>query len=483
MTIVASSDERLPGVFVTIDGPGGVGKSTVAQLLVKALDDRAIPVHATVEPTRTTLGNHIRANTDTYRGAALACLVAGDRHQHLASEILPALRAGQVVVCDRYLPSSLVLQRLDGLSAEYIWQLNAGIRVPDVCVILNGDHPVIAERLRARGAHSRFERTPDISRAEADLYLRAATDLQAAGWPVMALDATIGRAESIAHTIALAVLHAQQPEPGMSQLSLLTFNIGNPSLDRAQRQLNWLASRDEDVLVLTETKDSAGCRLLAEKFTAAGYHVAYPVPENGDYGVLIASKIPAHTDDFGSRVGYLPSRAAAITLHIPNHPVQVIGAYVPSRDASPEKIDRKRTWLGACHTALASRTDGSAVFLGDLNILEPSHKPHYAFFAPFEYDFYEQLTDACGLVDAFRARHPDAVEHSWVGRTGDGYRYDHAHCTADLASRLADCAYLHQPRLDRLSDHSALTVRLTLDPGERLITSDPAAADEPPTLF
>lgn len=202
-----AADEPLPGVLITIDGPGGVGKSTVAQLVVKALDDRAIPVHATVEPTRTTLGNHIRASTDIYQGMALACLVAGDRHHHLASEILPALRAGQVVVCDRYLPSSLVLQGLDGLSPEVVWQLNAGIRLPDVCVILNGDYPVIAERLRTRGAHSRFERQAGISRQESDLYRQAADELRTVGWPVMALDTTIRRAESIAFTIAIPVLH------------------------------------------------------------------------------------------------------------------------------------------------------------------------------------------------------------------------------------------------------------------------------------
>jgi exodeoxyribonuclease-3 len=87
------------------------------------------------------------------------------------------------------------------------------------------------------------------------------------------------------------------------------------------------------------------------------------------------------------------------------------------------------------------------------------------------------------LVDAFRALHPNTVEYSWVGRTGDGYRYDHAHCTADLASTLLACDYVHQPRLDRLSDHSALSVRLAVDTGEQLITSDPAAANAPSTLF
>jgi exodeoxyribonuclease-3 len=250
----------------------------------------------------------------------------------------------------------------------------------------------------------------------------------------------------------------------VSELSLLTLNIANPSPERAQRQLDWLATRHESAFVLTETKDSAGCRLLADAFTAAGYHVAYPKPDNGDYGVLIASKLTADTDDFGSRVGYLPARAAAITLPAPDGPIHIIGAYVPSRDASAEKTERKRKWLTACHQALASRPKGAAVFLGDLNVLEPGHLPHYPFFAPFEYNFYRQLTDDCGLVDAFRTLHPDTVEHSWVGRTGDGYRYDHAHCTPDLASKLLACNYIHQPRLDRLSDHSALSARLAIHP-------------------
>lgn len=94
--------------------------------------------------------------------------------------------------------------------------------------------------------------------------------------------------------------------------------------------------------MLTETKDSASCRQLADAFSTAGYHVAYPKPENGDYGVLNASKLAAHTDDIGSRIGYLPARAATITLSAPSGAIHIIGAYVPSRDASAEKTARKR---------------------------------------------------------------------------------------------------------------------------------------------
>ena len=49
----------------------------------------------------------------------------------------------------------------------------------------------------------------------------------------------------------------------MPGLSLITLNIANPSVDRAAKQLEWLAARPEDILVLTETKASDGCRHLA----------------------------------------------------------------------------------------------------------------------------------------------------------------------------------------------------------------------------
>ena len=123
------------------------------------------------------------------------------------------------------------------------------------------------------------------------------------------------------------------------------------------------------------------------------------------------------------------------------------------------------------------------MFLGDLNVLEPDHRPHYPFFVPFEYDFYRALIAEHGFTDAFRQLHPAAAEYSWVGRTGDGYRYDHAFCSAILTPAIRSCQYLHEPRTSRLSDHSALTVGLTVQPPPALAVPDPATATAPATLF
>jgi len=268
----------------------------------------------------------------------------------------------------------------------------------------------------------------------------------------------------------------------MPGLSLITLNIANPSVDRAAKQLEWLAARPEEILVLTETKASDGCRHLADAFRTAGYSVSYPEPQPGEYGVMIVSKLATQPDQINDALTYLPTRAAGVVVTTDRGPVRVLGAYVPSRDASPEKVERKRRWLAEFSTALGT-AQTPALFLGDLNVLEPDHNPHYSFFQRFEYDFYRALTDQHGLLDAYRHLNPEDIDHSWVGRTGDGYRYDHAHCTKDLAAELAGCRYVHEPRLTRLSDHSALTVRLTRSGTSPLLTSDPVEATSPPTLF
>ncbi len=202
------------GLFVSIDGPGGSGKSTVTGLVAESLASRGLAIRQTREPSPTPLGQLIRAGTDEYTGMALGCLVAGDRHHHLAAEIRPAVAAGQVIICDRYLPSSLVLQRMDGISWDVIVELNQGADWPGLAVILNGSPAVIAARLATRGRHSRFERQPGSSQTESDLYTDTAARLAEAGWPVCTIDITTRSADEAALIVTdrILALHRAGPE-------------------------------------------------------------------------------------------------------------------------------------------------------------------------------------------------------------------------------------------------------------------------------
>lgn len=205
------------GIFVSMDGPGGVGKSTTARLVGEQLNARGRRVWATAEPSRTPLGELIRASTDTYRGMALACLVAGDRHHHLATEILPRLQAGFTVISDRYVPSSLVLQRMDDVDQETIWQLNKGAEPPELAVILNATPAVLSGRLARRGGtHSRFERQSDGPATESALYQDTAAGLTALGWPVCSIDVTDRTPGEVAAIVTdrVLTLHAERSAHG-----------------------------------------------------------------------------------------------------------------------------------------------------------------------------------------------------------------------------------------------------------------------------
>ncbi|MFJ6014434.1 endonuclease/exonuclease/phosphatase [Streptomyces sp. NPDC092952] len=249
-------------------------------------------------------------------------------------------------------------------------------------------------------------------------------------------------------------------------------------MSRAERQLRYLAQRPEPVLVLTETARSAGCEFLAERFERAGYSVTFPRPPEGarERGVMIVSRLA--TSPLRLPVDYLPHRVAAVTVETATELLEVVGVYVPSRDATEAKLTRKRTFLECLAAALPTGEDGHRLVLGDFNILEPTHVPRYRIFQEWEYGFYTGLA-AAGYRDAFRLLAPDALEYSWVGRTGDGYRYDHAHASGPLAGQVTGCRYVHEPRTDedRLTDHSALTVALALTATAPLDVTDPAAAE------
>lgn len=249
-----------------------------------------------------------------------------------------------------------------------------------------------------------------------------------------------------------------------SKFSLFCWNIANPSAERAGKQAEWLRKRPEDILVLTEAKRSEGCIFLERYFQAYGYNVVFSKPEEKEFGVIIVSKHLLTPSSFSTCIDYLQARVASAKLTLPSGELEIIGVYVPSRDSSPEKTDKKKRFLKSLTNALETTPRFSRrIFCGDLNVLEPSHIPHYPIFEEWEYDFYFNLTKY-QLRDTFRYLHPSAQEYSWVGRTGDGYRYDHCFVSEELLPLVRKCYYLRETRAKelKLSDHSALITELDL---------------------
>jgi len=139
---------KYPGKLITLEGLDGCGKSTQVALEAERLRHSGFPVTVTREPGGTAVGQQVRdivlhAERDAVTPLAELALMFAARAEHIEQVILPALRAGELVLCDRFTDSSVAYQGYGrGIPWEVIGSLEnllcQGVR-PDLTVILEID--------------------------------------------------------------------------------------------------------------------------------------------------------------------------------------------------------------------------------------------------------------------------------------------------------------------------------------------------------
>jgi dTMP kinase len=171
-SVLAGMGSGTPGVFITFEGLDGSGKSTQMEMLAAGLRERGYVVVVTREPGGTPLGEAIRdilldPRSKGMSARAEALLYAAARAQLVEQVIRPALMDGQVVLCDRYLDSSLAYQGYGrGLGPDDIVTLNiwaTGCLFPDLTLLLH-----LPDALRT----SRLATVPDRLEAEDESFHR-----------------------------------------------------------------------------------------------------------------------------------------------------------------------------------------------------------------------------------------------------------------------------------------------------------------------
>lgn len=152
------------GVFITLEGGDGSGKTTQAELLREWLTSEGRTVVRTREPGGTDVGVEIREIVLHHRGdiapRAEALLYAADRAHHVATVVRPALERGDVVIQDRYIDSSVAYQGagrvLDAEAVRGLSEWATDGLVPDLTILLDLDAG--AARGRLDEARTRFDR-------------------------------------------------------------------------------------------------------------------------------------------------------------------------------------------------------------------------------------------------------------------------------------------------------------------------------------
>ena len=129
------------GFFITLEGVEGAGKTTQIHRLADALDDTVL---ITREPGGTPLSEQIRdifLTASTMSATTELMLIAAARAQHVTERILPALEAGQIVICDRFSDATIAYQGFrKGIDLKIIEQVNyiaTGGLTPDVTFLLD----------------------------------------------------------------------------------------------------------------------------------------------------------------------------------------------------------------------------------------------------------------------------------------------------------------------------------------------------------
>ncbi|WP_369990450.1 dTMP kinase [Pseudomonas xanthosomatis] len=156
----------MTGLFITLEGPEGAGKSTNREYLAERLREQGIDVVMTREPGGTPLAERIRElllapSDETMAADTELLLMFAARAQHLAEVIRPALARGAVVLCDRFTDATYAYQGGGrGLSVERIATLESfvqGALRPDLTLVFDLPVEVGLARAAARGRLDRFE--------------------------------------------------------------------------------------------------------------------------------------------------------------------------------------------------------------------------------------------------------------------------------------------------------------------------------------
>lgn len=154
------------GLFITFEGNDGSGKTTISTRIFEKMKELGYPVLYTREPGGIDIAEQIRKVILDPKNTAMdarteALLYAASRRQHLIEKVLPALTQGKIVLCDRFIDSSLAYQGVGrGIGIEEVYRINEFAiegHMPDATIFLSVSLEEGLHRVSSRGNKDRLD--------------------------------------------------------------------------------------------------------------------------------------------------------------------------------------------------------------------------------------------------------------------------------------------------------------------------------------
>jgi exonuclease III len=254
-----------------------------------------------------------------------------------------------------------------------------------------------------------------------------------------------------------------------NNLTIVSWNVQNPSEQRAEKQFSYLKQchHDVQIVLLNELKAGKGLEIWKRNLEWEGFSVFVPTMvdmKTTEYLTIAAMRCEPGQCKQLAGFPWLTSKTRIISLEIeaPNFNGLIIGAYFPthSQFSTASSVAIKQQFHDDFVSNLLKYRLFSArpvIIIGDLNILPENHLPPEPCFSVWD-KFLPQLSKM-DMVDLYAKLNPSSHDHSWESPThGKRWRLDHVISDTGLVKKTRTCRLDHEPRLLNLSDHSAIVV-------------------------
>jgi dTMP kinase len=157
------------GRLIVVEGADGAGTTTLA----RSLSDELNATYE-FEQTEMPIGEEVTrlVSESGHEPETVALAFAADRAVHTEEVILPALEAGETVICDRYVHSSMVYQPAMGLEIDWVRSLNRSALVPDLTLVLDVSGDTAMQRVEGRGEETNVFENLEFQREVSERYAR-----------------------------------------------------------------------------------------------------------------------------------------------------------------------------------------------------------------------------------------------------------------------------------------------------------------------
>jgi exonuclease III len=230
-------------------------------------------------------------------------------------------------------------------------------------------------------------------------------------------------------------------------MQISTWNIQHGGGKRIKLILDSIAKINSDIFVFTEFRNNQNKNSLINGLQKLNYNFFYfPQKTQSQNTVLIASKINLEPTYYNSELTNNSHRVIKVTTP----QFEIYGCYFPQKNEKSKIFDFLLKQINKSN-------DKSVILIGDFNTGKHYIDEESNTFYCSEYiNKIEQQ-----LVDGFRFINKDKKEYSWYSKKNNGFRIDHCFLSKDI--KINNCYYDHQPRINKISDHSILTINIQIN--------------------